>query len=264
MNARLAVSFALYALWIAVTLLGATVLSDGKQAPLDEMVKNGIAWQFLAAIVLLIIFIIGNRWTDLGFNAPHALFRTLWFPIFWLLLITTLLLVTGLPPAHMIGFIVLNTLMVGVSEEVMFRGVLFRALLSNYRIWTAIIVSSLLFGAVHILNVFATGNLSGAVLQSIPAAMSGVLFVAIVIRTGSIWPAIGYHAVWDCALFLLVTSNANSGAEANPSALESLGIGTLLLPIAMGVPNFLCGLILLRKVRNDTAAEPNASGPSAG
>ena len=193
MHTRIATSLIFYVLWIVVTLLGAKLLLGGKEAPLEESVKDGIGWQFVAAIALLAAFILARKWNDLAFAKPHSVARVMWFPVVWLLLITMMTLLVGLPPARMLAFIAFNTLLVGISEETMFRGVLFRALLTRYRIWTAIIVSSVLFGAVHILNVFNTGNLGSALMQSVPAGMSGILFVAIVIRTGSIWPAIVYH-----------------------------------------------------------------------
>jgi CAAX protease family protein len=249
-NTRIAISIAVYGLWIVVTLLGAKLLLGGEQVPLDEMVKNGIGWQFVAAVVLLAVAIYVFKWHDLHFNRAHSVVRVMWFPALWLGLISMVLFIVGLPAGWMLVFIVLNTLLVGISEEVMFRGVLFRALLTRYQVWTAIIVSSILFGAVHILNVINTGDLGGALMQSIPAGMSGILFVAIVIRTGSIWPAIIYHALWDCALFMILTGSQTSGVEASPDALQGLGSFTTFLPVVMGLPNFICGLILLRKVRN--------------
>ncbi|MEO3388921.1 CPBP family intramembrane glutamic endopeptidase [Mesorhizobium sp. CAU 1741] len=258
MNTRIIISLIVYALWIVVTLLGAKILLGGAEVPLDEMVKNGIGWQFVAAIVLLVAFILARKWNDLAFGPPHSVLKVMWFPVAWLLLIFSVTLLTGLPPASMIVFIAFNTLLVGISEETMFRGVLFRAFVTQYRIWTAIIVSSVLFGAVHILNVFNTGDLNGALMQSVPAAMSGILFVAIVIRTESIWPAIIYHWLWDCVLFILLTGSQASGVDANPAALEGLGSAKDFLPIAMGLPNFICGLILLRKVRDESFREAEA------
>ena len=250
MNTRIGISLVVYALWIVVTLLGAKLLLGGQEVPLDEMVKNGIGWQFLAAIVLLAGFIVACKWRDLAFGPPHSVVRVMWFPVLWLSLIAAAMIVIGLPPGSMIAFIAVNTLMVGISEETMFRGVLFRALLTKYRVWTAILASSVLFGAVHILNVFNTGDLAGALVQSVPAGMSGILFVAIVIRTGSIWPAIIYHALWDCVLFVMLAGGKASGVDADPTALDSLGTVQDFLPYILGMPNFICGLILLRNVRD--------------
>ena len=251
LNTRITTSLIVYGLWIAVTLLGAKLLLGGEELPLDELLKNGIGWQFITAVVLLLTVIYACKWNDMGFNPPRSVIRVMWFPLLWLGLIAMTLLVVGLPPGRMILFIAFNTMLVGISEELMFRGVIFRALLSQYRIWTAIIVSSILFGAVHILNVFNTGDLSGALIQSIPAAMSGILFVAIVIRTRSIWPAIIYHALWDFVLFTMLTGGQANGIESNPDGLESLGSLQTLLPLVMGLPNFICGLVLLRHVNNN-------------
>jgi membrane protease YdiL (CAAX protease family) len=114
--------------------------------------RTDLGWQFLGAIVLLVGFIYARQWRDLAFAPAHSVVRVMWFPAIWLALISAVLLLVGLPPGRMIAFIAVNTLLVGISEETMFRGVLFRALLTQYRVWTAIIVSSILFGAVYILN----------------------------------------------------------------------------------------------------------------
>jgi hypothetical protein len=79
MNTRIATSFVVYALWILVTLLGAKILLGGEEVPLDEMVKNGIGWQFLAAIALLAGFIYARNWRDLAFGPAHSVVRVIWF-----------------------------------------------------------------------------------------------------------------------------------------------------------------------------------------
>ncbi|CRI66277.1 hypothetical protein THIOKS12720003 [Thiocapsa sp. KS1] len=61
-------------------------------------------------------------------------------------------------------------------------------------IWPAILVTSLLFGGIHSLNVFTTGHLLTSVIQSGAALLSGLLFIAIRLRTGSLWPAIITHS----------------------------------------------------------------------
>jgi len=167
--------------------------------------------------------------------------------------------VTGFPPGPIVFYVLLNTFLVGVSEEVMFRGVLFRALLENMRIWPAIILTSLLFGAVHTLNGFNTGDWGAALLQSMAAAMSGMLFVAIVIRTGSIWPAIIFHWLWDGMLFMMsVAASLAKGAAADPSLQADLGAGSVVYPLLLALPNFLWALWLLRKVRDSSFREEDA------
>ncbi|MXO59234.1 CPBP family intramembrane metalloprotease [Altererythrobacter salegens] len=251
MNARLVRSLGVYVLWILVTLYGAKFLLGGEEAALDELVKNGVGWQFVAAIVVLLGAIAGFRWRDMKFGAPHSLVKVMWFPVLVLLAISSLAAVTGFPGGRAALFILLNTMLVGFSEEVMFRGVLFRALLENVRVWTAIVVTTVLFGGIHVLNGVNTGEWGMASLQAVAAGMSGLIFIAIVIRTGSIWPAIIYHGVWDCMLFLIKVGSEANGMETDPELAQQMMSGpTMFLPMLLALPNFVCALILLRKVRD--------------
>lgn len=251
MNSRLIIALAVYILWVAVTLLGAKLLLGGQEAELEALVKNGIGWQFVAAVALLFIVIFVFKWRDLKFSRPHSLLKVMWFPILVLSAISLLTLITGLPASKTLLFIALNTFLVGVSEEVMFRGVLFRAFLENFKVWSAIIITTLLFGVVHVLNGFTTGDWGMAMLQAVAACMSGLIFIAIVIRTGSIWPAIIYHFAWDCILFLMGAASASqSNSGAAPVVETSASGAAVLLPLLIALPNFICAMVLLRKVRD--------------
>ena len=129
-----------------------------------------------------------------------------------------------------------------------FRGILFSALRTWTAIWPAIIVTTVLFGAVHVLNGFGTGDWGNAVIQACTAAMSGLIFMAILIRTGSIIPAMAVHAFWDYGLFTM--SAALRGHSGEAPAAEA-GIAVLLVPFALALPNFLYALYLLRNVRSE-------------
>ena len=173
--------------------------------------------------------------------------RILWFPAIYLLFFALLPAVLGLPPFGMLVFITLNTVLVGLSEEWMFRGVLFQGLRSRVAMWPAILLTSLLFGAVHVLNVISTGLLGEAVVQAVAAFMSGMVLIALLIRTGSIWVPIAYHALWDFGTFV---TSATSDKTAAP--VDFAQGWNWALPILIVLPNFLYALFLLRKVRNDT------------
>jgi uncharacterized protein len=79
-----------------------------------------------------------------------------------------------------------------VFEELIFRGVLFRSVEDMAGSWIAIIISSLVFGLIHLLNAGAT--ISGAVYISIEA---GLLLAAAYLVTRRLWIAIGFHLVWN-------------------------------------------------------------------
>ena len=99
----------------------------------------------------------------------------------------------NLSPAEL-GFHILLMLCVGFLEELIFRGFLFEALRKK-SLKTAVIVSSLTFGAGHIINLFnGSGRSLGEVLfQIIYAVMIGFLFVMVYLRSGSLIPCILAH-----------------------------------------------------------------------
>lgn len=231
-------------------MLGAQYIA-GSEVSLVELVSERVGWHFLLAIALLLISIAVFNWGDIGFNKPYSILRTMWFPSVYLILFLAGLVYFGLPAENTVLFIVLNTFLVGVSEEVMFRGILFRAFEQAMTIWPAILLTSFMFGAVHALNVFITGDLGPAIMQSIAAGMSGLVFLAIVLRTGSIWTAIIYHFLWDCLLFLI----GSAAPEVNSESSNSMA---LYGPILLNLPNAIFALILLRNIakeRNATAKE---------
>lgn len=103
----------------------------------------------------------------------------------------------NLSPAESV-FYILTMLFVGFLEEVIFRGLLFKAMAKN-GIKSAIAVSSITFGMGHIINLI---NGSGAelipnLLQVIYAMTAGFMFVMIFYKSGSLIPCIVGHGVFN-------------------------------------------------------------------
>lgn len=94
---------------------------------------------------------------------------------------------------------------VGISEEMVFRGWLLNSVLNDKNKYTAIIINSLLFLAIHFpvwirKGLFITYITSGAFLQIM---MLSIIFSLIFIRNRNIIiPAI-LHAYWDLLCFLI-------------------------------------------------------------
>jgi membrane protease YdiL (CAAX protease family) len=80
----------------------------------------------------------------------------------------------------------------GFMEELLFRGILFRWLEELGGSWTALFLTSALFGAGHIFNPGAT------VLSSFAIALeAGVLLGGAYMLTRNLWMTIGVHAAWN-------------------------------------------------------------------
>lgn len=108
-------------------------------------------------------------------------------------------------PAIFLG--ILHMIGVGVREEVIFRGIIGNTLALKYAtdkkgLWFAVIVSGLLFGGVHMNNIFHGVKLMGLFGQVVSACGAGLLFTAIYLRGGNLWILILIHALVDAgALF---------------------------------------------------------------
>ena len=91
----------------------------------------------------------------------------------------------------------LSMTLVGFVEEMIFRGFLFKAMLSKDKTTVAIIVSAVTFGVGHIVNLF-TGQASfETVMQVIFAISWGFILTMVCYKSGSIIPCIIAHSVID-------------------------------------------------------------------
>lgn len=228
--------------WMLVTVIGGQLSARGATS-LDALVTGGIVWGVVAAAAFLIVAIRLTGWTDLGFRRPVVR----WLPLFWLPTLylpgfLALALAKGLPEPRVIGLIAVNCLVVGFSEEVMCRGLIFTALRTRLRIWPSVWLTTILFGAMHVLNMALTGQAMAAVAQAVAASLTGLVLMAILLRTGSLWAAILYHGIWNLTAFLVAHDAAGAGTGELPT-------GWLLwLPVVFLLPNGLYGLWLMRGI----------------
>lgn len=130
------------------------------------------------------------------------------------------------------GLYVLTMLFVGFLEEVIFRGLLFRAMCRD-SVKAAIIVSSITFGIGHIVNLF---NGSGAdtlatLCQVCYAVAAGFMFVIIFHRGGSLLPCIAAHS----GINML-----------SAFGVEAQGMGEIYVALALCLISGGYALILLR------------------
>lgn len=244
---RLTVALAVLVAWVAVTLFSALLIYPQK-IQLQDLVTRGIAWQILLASLLLLAVLAWFRWGDLGFRAPASgTLKLVWLPALILLALFVLAVLQGLPGPGVMLLLLVNCLMVGFSEEVMFRGVLFRALRARLRIWPAILWTTVAFGGIHVLNALLTGEFATAAVQAVFAACTGLLLMALLLRTGSLWVAILVHAAWDWVTFLLAVGATHGGAQAAPQG-SALAASVSPMTLLIIVPNLLYALWLLRGV----------------
>ncbi|MGH9358033.1 MAG: lysostaphin resistance A-like protein [Terriglobia bacterium] len=171
-----------------------------------------------------------RSFTDYGLPWRAAFRAEFWFGALWgWAALTLLLLLIRLYRGFNFGWLALHSwkallhysaawalafLVVGLFEEFFFRGYALYTLTTGVGFWPAAILLSAAFGAVHLHNPGEdwTGGLA--------AGLIGLFFCFSVRRTGSLWFAVGLHAVWDyCESF--VYSVPDSGIVAHGRLLNS-------------------------------------------
>jgi membrane protease YdiL (CAAX protease family) len=97
--------------------------------------------------------------------------------------------------------------MVALMEEIVFRGILFRVIEQSLGTWSALILSSLVFGAAHL------GNDGVNTLGILNVVMAGAMLAGAYMLTRRLWLSIGLHFAWDYLLMSLfsVTVSGHPG-----------------------------------------------------
>ncbi len=254
MNKRFAIALVVLVIYLTIIMVGAKLeVGDGTMSQ-SEMVSRRISASLVVGFVFLLGVVGFFGWSrDAGLTPIRSTksLLILWLPVLFIAGFFSVALLLGFPSAQALVFVGINTLLVGISEELAFRGILFSGARSALRPIGAITLTSIIFGAVHVFNGITTGDWGSAAMQAVAAAMSGLLFIAILIRTGSIIPAMIIHWLWDFGIFTLGSRNGHHTAppSAEPSVISVLG------PILFVMPNFLYALWLLRGVGSKTSDE---------
>lgn len=90
----------------------------------------------------------------------------------------------------------------GFFEEMAFRGCAFMLLLkkrtqSRGQIFLAILLSSAVFGAIHLVNILFGASPGGVLLQIGYSALIGALCSMVLLLTGNIWLCVALHALYN-------------------------------------------------------------------
>ncbi|MBV6449648.1 MAG: hypothetical protein MHPDNHAH_00360 [Anaerolineales bacterium] len=130
--------------------------------------------------------------------------------------------VTGVNPWRVVTVWFITGVISGVFEELLMRGILFRIIEESLGTWIGLIVSALVFGALHLSNPNASLWAGFAI-----AIEAGILLAATYVFTRRLWLPIGIHLAWN---FVQggIFGVAVSGIESN-GWLQAILNGPLLL-----------------------------------
>lgn len=193
----------------ALLWLGLYLAHNLLTPPLRAALGSDTAAQVLPLVLLTGVLLLDLRrrglWAQAGLRAPALPARAfLWYLPLALLISSQLWMGVGAEAsAAELALALLGMLCVGITEELIFRGLLLRALEPRGAA-AAALISSLCFALLHLLNLLNGQSLAQTAMQTAFAFAIGLLFALTVRRGGSLLPCIVTHSLFD-ALSLLAS-----------------------------------------------------------
>jgi len=144
---------------------------------------RGLWWTVLPIVMMVVLLILV---VALGFDAPEG----------------------AVPGTPAIIALLATIALVGLFEELLFRGILFQGSEKVSGPITALVLSSVALGLMHHVNWVEGPPLDDTTVQVFHAMTGGFLYGALMLMTGSIWPGVILHAVWDGMVSMISTLTA--------------------------------------------------------
>lgn len=126
-----------------------------------------------------------------------------------------------------------------VLEELAFRGVAFICVERLFGSWVALVVSSLLFGLVHLLN--PAGTLEGALFIAVEA---GILLAGAYMLTRSLWMSMGFHFAWNYTQSAIFSGIVSGNGESQGLVKSTIQGPDLLTGGSFGLESSVIALAL--------------------
>jgi uncharacterized protein len=267
----------IFALWLAIMTGGSLYSLKVENRSMVDELPNRVSPVLLAAVAWLLAATALLRWRKpTGLTRPknRAEIALLWLPgVLTLGLLSTILVARIFDPNLFTslnsGYLLVNLLLVGVSEELMFRGVIFHGVDSVYGWRRAVWVSALMFGVLHLVNGYSTGRWSFAALQAINATLIGVWLANLRLRMVSVLPGIGVHWIWNVSPLVLAIAGqqmqdaAGAAGEISPMVELTSAMIALACLAPFWVAFAFYNLRLLAGYQRMYAPDPSESVTSA-
>lgn len=241
------------AVYIALAAVVANLLAEWLH-PTDPVAVLALE-HFPVLIPLVVAGIVFVRWagwsrdvwrTSAAFDTRPRRWWMLAIPL--LLLINSIVVLISAPAsAWQLGPVVIVALamaLVGIGEELYFRGILRASLRAHHGETITFVVTSLLFGLAHTVgSLFLGAPVETIAFQVGATAFSGALLYAAFRATGRLWVPMLLHALDDFSLHLGGDA-IGAGADAATQAVGAIGIAQWVL----------AAVFLISCIRQDLAA----------
>lgn len=233
----------LYGLWFVVPMFFIEMDPNAKGITGIESSIKMWKSELITSLVLAMIISILAWWKKIGFVSVNKGGLKFLLPIFLIsLIILNLAWLADTSDKWALGFesptqlfsLIAVVLMLGFVEEGVFRGALFYGLSTKFTPLFTVILTAVIFGLFHFVNLFQGAPFDQTLYQAIHAGGMGFLYASLRLRLGAIWPLMILHGFWDFALFVLQSTNKQQEA----------GEMSFIVGLSIGVPALLYGIFV--------------------
>lgn len=130
---------------------------------------------------------------------------------------------------------------VGFFEETVMRGALFNLFMSLFKtkehcLWMSAVFSSVIFGVIHVGNLFGGADIGYTLYQVLYATAMGLVFSMVYVKTQSLFVPIAMHAIIDFSDFFF-----NFTGEPSMTGLQ-------WIPITLTIVYVICAFLLYKSL----------------
>lgn len=234
MENRVTAPKAILSIFLAIVVL---VLAQGMASmlffiPIPEMISTMMFTLCYVALAYLGVKLVCQKVLNLSLrecriDRPHVELKWLACAFILPIAVMTILLLTPGEFVHndmkairaaeiVITAVFVSGIGAGVVEELIFRGVIMKALEKRWGKRVAILVPSIIFGLLHALG--ADLHLVDLLLLFVGGTSVGIMFSLIVYQSGSVWNSAIVHGVWN---IIVIGNILHIGASYKESSIFS-------------------------------------------
>jgi membrane protease YdiL (CAAX protease family) len=247
--------FVVYAVIFSVGFLASGVDYDRAGDTTSNVLKAIVVPVGIGALVLLLVTHFLGWWRPVFRDEDRSPRWTLLIPAFMAAAVLAGLATAdwGTRESSFIVWLLIGTLFVGIAEETLTRGLLlvgFRGGMGEVGVW---FWTSLVFGALHGLNIMFGQSVGDTVRQIVFAFVIGSVLYACRRATGVLLVPIVLHWLWDFTTFVASGGEGTTSASATASLQGFVAYGAVIVLIVALVKR---SLFAVRSVETENEPEP--------
>lgn len=240
---------------LVIKLVGSTITKEVWETINVGKYSVSALGEIVVLLLALIVVVVKNKWYI--FKEKRVSFSktvTMCIPI---LVISLLVFVSnyfslgGKINLENLLSLIVYTISIGLFEEIFFRGIIQNEIVDSYKnnlkqVIISIAASSIIFGAVHLTNMFYGQDFLTTIMQLIQTTSVGFLFGSVYFVTKNIWGLIFLHGFYDFSV-LLMSVNAIKDCGYVKNVPINITIHSLIASLILSGIYILFSLTILKR-----------------